>query len=649
MFKNLKLGVKIGGSFGVVLTLLSIALVIGIYSIKNVDDEIVKYRTQTRQTNQFSKLQSNMLMLQINVKDFLITENDKNLKQYYFFIKKLNSIIMEADQEIDFSGRTNLVEKVDTAMRNYEIAFERVVSLLEQKDTIHNSILVPSGENMSRLIGDIIQSSYDDGDTELAYYASHVQEKMLLGRLFVVKFLQSNQTGDFNMAIENMDKALTDEIKKLSLRLHNSERREILIKLTHSHLSYIQAMRDIHDLIVERNNIITNHLEAIGSQVDILVDEMKQIVLKEQNILGVELQEHTDRSVKITLIVSVIAILFGGLCAHFLTLAITKPIQKAVDAANQLAQGDLAINVGITSKDETGKLLDAVQNTADHLKQMISTISTASSELASASEELAVVTEQTSKGIGLQETETEMVATAMNEMSATVQNVANNAAKASDAANQADKEAMSGAKVVEQTITSINLLSQSVNHSSGKMNEVQLEVLNISKILAVIREIAEQTNLLALNAAIEAARAGEQGRGFAVVADEVRSLAERTQGSTSEIQAIIEQLQVGTKSTVEAMDQGKIQADNCVAQAANASSALQAITSAINTINEMNMQIASASEQQSIVAEDIHQNVVNVKHIAEENAVAANQTSASSTEIARLAGDLGQLVSQFQV
>ncbi|WP_168797001.1 methyl-accepting chemotaxis protein [Vibrio sp. H11] len=341
--------------------------------------------------------------------------------------------------------------------------------------------------------------------------------------------------------------------------------------------------------------------------------------------------------------------MLGVVAAYLLTINITKPIQAAVGAANQLAQGDLTIQVATHRTDETGTLLNAIQNTADHLTDMISTIHSASAELASASEELAVVTDQTTQGIVRQETETDMVATAMNEMATTVHDVASNAARAADAANDADKQAESGAKVVAETVNSIGTLSESVNLSSEKLHMVQQDVVNISSILDVIRAIADQTNLLALNAAIEAARAGEQGRGFAVVADEVRSLAARTQGSTSEIQSIIEQLQSGTKSSVQVMNQVKSLADDCVEQAGKTGVVLQSITDAVGVINDMNIQIASASEQQSTVAETINENVVNVKRIAQENALASSQTRSSSSEIARLADQLNDLVALFKL
>ncbi|WCE28872.1 HAMP domain-containing methyl-accepting chemotaxis protein [Vibrio sp. SCSIO 43137] len=649
MYKDIRLGLKIGLGFGIVLILLTIVLSVGILALQKADKGIEDYRGLARDTNLSGRLQANMLMVRMNVKDFLITKSDTDLKQYQDYLSKMESFLAQAKQEIHKPERAALIDSVEQAINSYQSAFDDVVGLVNQQDIIAQSQLVPDGEAMRKTIEKILESAYQDGDAEAAYHAAHVQEKMLVGRLFVAKFLQSNQSGDFEMAVQNMELTLNNEIADMHKNLQNPGRIKLLEQFETAHKSYVQAMKDIHGLIVKSNAIISGTLDVLGPQVAKEVEEVKLSVMHDQDTLGPELKQSTDNSIQLTLILAVVAIVLGLIFAYILTVAITRPIQKAVDAANQLAQGDLSVNVGVTGKDETGRLLSAVQNTADNLKQMISTISNASSELASASEELAVVTEQTSKGISQQESETEMVAAAMNEMSTTVHDVADNAAKASDAANDADKQASSGARVVEQTISSINSLSGSVNQSSDRLNEVQQQVENISNILKIILEIAEQTNLLALNAAIEAARAGEQGRGFAVVADEVRSLAERTQGSTSEIQGIIEQLQQGTRLTVEAMGEGKDQADKCVEQAQDASSALHAITNSISIINDMNMQIASASEQQSAVAEEINKNVDNVKQVAEENSVAANQTSSSSAEIARLAEGLGQLVSQFKV
>ncbi|MCG3735409.1 methyl-accepting chemotaxis protein [Vibrio cincinnatiensis] len=363
--------------------------------------------------------------------------------------------------------------------------------------------------------------------------------------------------------------------------------------------------------------------------------------------LGASVIESISSSIRFSLVFYAIAVIAGLISTYIITINITKPIYLAVDFAKKLADGDLSIQVGKTSEDEMGMLLNAVQMAASRLNRMMITITRASEELASSSQELAVVTEQTTSGIMSQEEETEQVATAINQMTATVAEVANNAAQASDSAHVAANEAENGAKIVNNTVNSIDTLAQIVNDSSDNVHHVEQEVLNISSILNVIKEIADQTNLLALNAAIEAARAGEAGRGFAVVADEVRSLASRTQNSTSEIEQIIVQLQQGTQVAVDSMKQGAVQVDECVDLARRTSAALNSITEAVDVIAEMNIQIASASEEQRSVSESINQNIINVKHVAEENAAAADQTRASSTDIARLASELKTLVEEF--
>jgi methyl-accepting chemotaxis protein len=311
--------------------------------------------------------------------------------------------------------------------------------------------------------------------------------------------------------------------------------------------------------------------------------------------------------------------------------------------------GDLTARLDVKGKTEFAWVAGSFNTFVKKIAKTISNISNTSEKLASASHNLAQISASTEQGVERQLAETTQVATAMEEMTATVQEVARNAVNASDAASTADTEAATGKSIVTHAVDQINQLASEVENAANVIHELENDSNSIGEVLSVIQGIAEQTNLLALNAAIEAARAGEQGRGFAVVADEVRTLASRTQNSTLEIQQTIERLQNRAKQAVSVMDNGRKQAASSVEQAASAGESITTISERIDTINDMNNQIAGAAEEQTAVAEEINRNINNISTVTNETSTGARKTSEACKELLELADHLRDTVGQFRI
>ncbi|KAF0596156.1 methyl-accepting chemotaxis protein [Pseudomonas aeruginosa] len=362
---------------------------------------------------------------------------------------------------------------------------------------------------------------------------------------------------------------------------------------------------------------------------------------------GRQLRESTASRDRASLwLIAALALAFGCVAGWAINRQIVRPLDEALAQAEAIAAGDLGKRpqnpLTLQRRDELGQLQRVMQRMGDSLRELVGRIGDGVSQLASSAEELSAVTEQTRAGVNSQKVETDQVATAMHEMAATVQDVARNAELASQAARQADEEARQGDAVVDQAVTRIERLASEMDVSSEAMARLKNESEQIGSVLDVIKSVAEQTNLLALNAAIEAA-------GFAVVADEVRGLAQRTQQSTAEIEGLIQRLQQGAGEAAERLENSRSLTASTVELARRAGAALDSITRTVSDIQNMNLQIATAAEQQSTVAEEINRSVLSVRDVAEQSAAASEQTAASSGELARLGTQLQAQVGRFRL
>ena len=353
----------------------------------------------------------------------------------------------------------------------------------------------------------------------------------------------------------------------------------------------------------------------------------------------------------LNLVLGVLAVVIGLAISALIAKGIVSPIKEAASAMQDIAEGDRDLTQRLTvhGKDEMAELCHGFNLFAEKVHALVSDVADSTTYLGEAAGKMGSVTVELDNSIQQQKAEIDQVATAMNEMTATVQEVARSASDAADSAATANEQSVDGQRVVEQNISTIQVLASEVENAAEVINTLESDSERIGTVLDVIRGIAEQTNLLALNAAIEAARAGEQGRGFAVVADEVRTLASRTQTSTEEIQEMIESLQKGSGNAVTVMQNGREQAEVSVGHASHAGESLTTITNAIASINDMNTQIASAAEEQSAVAEEINRNIVNINDMAAMISGGSHQTSEAGNELEVQAEKLQTIVSRFKI
>lgn len=575
--------------------------------------------------------ETTMRNLRIDEKDFLHRQDLKYQTEFNDNISLITQQLSQLDSDLQSENiQIEQIPQLLTLIEKYHTAFNEIVAL---KQTIGLS-------HKEGLYGNL-RRSVQEAEKMLGNFQNDALLKDML-------MLRRNEK-DFML---RRDVSYVETFNNnLSVFYQN---------LQQSYLSDFEQ-RQISDLMSIYSNDFTQLVNAeqqFGFNEDLgQIGEMRSIVYQIQDLLNNTSEQITDevvaheKSIFITAIISIVLILaILILLSQFISRSVVNPINLLAEVMKRAQQNkDLTERADVEGKDEIVQMAHVFNQMMGVFSNLIQEVFDSSRQLNVAAEELTVITGQTSRGVMSQQSDSEQVATAMNEMAATVQEVARYASQAAEASRTADNETKAGKQVVIDAIDGIKQLAKQVEMGAVSIKDLQKESENIGSVLTVIQGIAEQTNLLALNAAIEAARAGESGRGFAVVADEVRTLAKRSHDSTEEIKKIIERLQKEAEKSVQVMDEELEQANRSVEKAEKAGESLDVIAESVASIRDMNTHIASAAEEQSAVAEEINRNIVSIAQVAEENAESTNQTTLTSQELARLANGLETQISQFKI
>ncbi|EKT4483516.1 methyl-accepting chemotaxis protein [Pseudomonas putida] len=628
---NVSVNRKLGLGFGLVLLLTLAITLAGWHGMNSIIDRGDKL-------GNISVIQQYTQELRIARQHYERRSDEASVAELEKALANLDRQVQLMLGQIEQPADRQRLEQQREAVHIYQQAFNELKQAGQRREA-SRSVLGDSADKAAELIGRVQRGLLQAGDINQYQHAVDVSALLQQARFQVRGYTYSGNTDFQQTALKAIDQAL-------------AELRALPAKVPAEHAAGLDdaatAMGGYRDAVTQFGNAQAASEQALQHMAEqgTLLLQTSQAMTTSQTAVR---DAGATQAKTLLAVATGLALALGLLAAWAITRQIIIPLRQTLRAAERVASGDLTQNLQVNRRDELGQLQASMQRMTQGLRELIGGIGDGVTQIASAAEELSAVTEQTSAGVNNQKVETDQVATAMNQMTATVHEVARNAEQASEAALMADQQAREGDRVVGEAVAQIERLAGEVINSSEAMNQLKTESDKIGSVLDVIKSVAQQTNLLALNAAIEAARAGEAGRGFAVVADEVRSLAQRTQQSTEEIEELIAGLQSGTQRVASVMDNSRQLTDSSVELTRRAGTSLETITRTVSSIQAMNQQIATAAEEQTAVAEEINRSVMNVRDISDQTSAASEETASSSVELARLGTHLQGLVGRFKL
>lgn len=659
-FQNVKLAHKLYAGFGVILVLIVLVGAISYFSLQGATQGFSGYREMARDTNLSGRVQANMLMVRMNAKDYIITNSAKDKQEFEEYWEKTQGFMQEAQKEINKPSRAAIIDDIDHSLKLYHDSFTEVVGLVDQRNHLVRSVLDVKGPLAEKSLTKILHSAKDDGDMIAAYGASLATRSLLLARLYAGKFLTTNELS----AVERVKQEFADlerELTTLDRELQNPARRQLLAETQTLTTDYYRSFLEVVEIITKRNGIITQKLDKIGPDVAKNIEDVKLDIKSVQDKLGPDLVEANENSILVIEAIVVISIIVGLIGAFYTTRSILaqmggepsevitvaqrvangeldlslpnssdKPgslyaaivtmvnkLKDKADFAAAIAEGNLSKNIQLASdNDNLGKSLQVM---ATQLSDVISHIQNSSDEINSASNKVLQNSDDLSRGMENQATSLGQISSSLEELSTQTSLNASNADKANQLAESAKQFTQTGRDKMKQMTTAMHEID-----SAGK---------SISSFINTIDEIAAQTNLLALNAAIEAARAGEQGRGFAVVADEVRGLAARSTAAAEETKKLVD------------MSTDKTATGSQIAE--ETSEALQQIFTQINETAELMSEISTANAEQASGVNFINQGVAEIDKVIQQSVDISSLNTKEVSNLTDSANTLKTMMNRF--